>query len=254
MLRWALYGGALGTGAPVGLWLLLKGLDASLERALWVAYAYSGVATVAVFLLFGLFAGARMRRLGEAAIFDPLTGLCNRRFLAELLSRLLAGARRGRRELALLMIDLDRFKEVNDRHGHAVGDRTLAALAAAFAAATREADLVGRFGGEEFLVVCPDTGGDAAVEAAERLRRAAREVAPKELGWAGPQTVSIGVAVFGSDLDEGAAALVQRADRALYRAKAEGRDRGVLAAPPRPERRFIAPVVPRGPARQADAG
>ncbi len=159
------------------------------------------------------------RRLRELAVRDPLTLLFNRRHLMDRLDVELARVRRGH-PLAVVMIDLDRFKRVNDTDGHAAGDALLARLASALADAVRETDVVGRYGGDEFLVLLPDTRPDDADIAAERLAAAVREAGES----AGPVgvTASVGVA-FAREGDE-ARALIGRADAASYDAKAAGGD------------------------------
>jgi diguanylate cyclase (GGDEF)-like protein/PAS domain S-box-containing protein len=148
---------------------------------------------------------------------DALTGLPNRRALDEQLPREMARARRAESELCLAIIDLDRFKAFNDENGHLAGDAMLRECAVAWDSQLRGADTIIRFGGEEFLVVIPDAGLEAAAELVERLRA----VTPDD------QTCSAGLACW--DFSESADELVDRADSALYRAKAAGRDRLVRA-------------------------
>ncbi|MBI3283850.1 MAG: GGDEF domain-containing protein [Burkholderiales bacterium] len=162
---------------------------------------------------------------------DSLTGAYNRGYLTELAERELAVSRRYGRPLAVAMLDIDHFKQVNDNYGHAVGDRAIQALVDACTQNLRAIDHFGRTGGEEFVCVLPETGDAEAVLCAERLR-----LCLAALGIATEQgnlqfTVSIGVAVLNSrhaDWD----ALLKDADSALYRAKREGRNRVVLAPPP----------------------
>lgn len=148
---------------------------------------------------------------------DALTGLPNRRALDEQLPREMARARRAESGLCLAIVDLDRFKAYNDSHGHLAGDEMLRACALAWDSELRGEDTIVRFGGEEFLVVLPDSDPEQAAEIVERLRAATP---------AG-QTCSAGLACW--DFAESAEDLVGRADSALYRAKADGRDRLVLA-------------------------
>lgn len=167
------------------------------------------------------------------AVTDPLTGLYNRRVALPRLSAMVEDARRRPRpDLAVLALDLDNFKGINDTHGHAAGDAVLTIVAQRLAAALGGCDLLARIGGEEFLVAI---SGDAARDAqatAERLRTAIAQAPfalPAALGPALlPVTVSIGVALLDSGLDsgpDGAATLMRRADRALLAAKAAGRNR-----------------------------
>jgi len=167
----------------------------------------------------------RYSDLEDLAYRDELTELPNRRGAARQIDVLVSRARRHGHQLALLMIDADRFKAVNDEHGHAVGDIVLRELAARLRERVRREDVVGRWGGEEFVVALPETTPDAAAAVAESLRSAiaSRPVAAHDVVL--DATVSIGVAAWtGQELDE----LVQCADRALYAAKAAGRDRVVL--------------------------
>jgi diguanylate cyclase (GGDEF)-like protein len=157
-------------------------------------------------------------RLEELALTDPLTGLLNRRGLARELDRETARARRDGRRLGFALLDLDNFKAFNDTHGHQAGDRLLARTARTWTAQLRRPDVLARYGGEEFVLLLPGCGDQAdAVTACERVRRST----PDE------QTASAGVAVW--DGIEPPHTLLERADRALYAAKGEGRDRTALA-------------------------
>ncbi|MFP5502288.1 MAG: GGDEF domain-containing protein, partial [Candidatus Sericytochromatia bacterium] len=157
---------------------------------------------------------------------DPLTGLLNRRTLDDALMRMVAFARRSGHPLSLLMLDLDHFKRVNDTHGHEAGDAVLKAFASVLSGSLRASDMAVRYGGEEFLAVLPDTGTDAALGVAEKLRRAVENLAiPMGEAVVRP-TVSIGVATLAAG--ESGEALIGRADRALYRAKGEGRNRAAV--------------------------
>jgi diguanylate cyclase (GGDEF)-like protein len=126
--------------------------------------------------------------------------------------------------VALIMLDLDHFKAVNDTYGHPAGDRVLVALADALRQSMREVDVVGRLGGEEFAILMPDTSAEAATQAAERIRRAIEALVLDIDGQRLAFTASFGVAVFGR-ADDTIHDLFTRADRALYRAKQAGRNR-----------------------------
>ncbi len=165
-------------------------------------------------------------RLYRMAITDPLTGLFNRQHLAERLKEEVDRAHRYAVPLTLLMADLDHFKQVNDRHGHAAGDEVLEHVARRLGGVTREVDLVARYGGEEFVALLPNTGRDGAEQAARRIIHAIRECPAEVDGQPFPLTVSIGGAVLG--LREEPRDLLARADAALYQAKSEGRDRFVF--------------------------
>ncbi len=225
-IAWSLAGLVLAPGAPLGLWLIYLAagveLDAGAARlALW----YSGIATAVVFTSFGYLAGRLMDRLRRAALRDGLTGLFNRRFLRESLPQLQAAAARRRSPLCVVMVDLDHFKQVNDAHGHLVGDQTLAAVARALHDNSRRSDVVARYGGEEFAVLCPDTDCETGLQVAERLREAVERLDAAQLGHPGPQTISLGVAVQSPDHELSPEQLLDHADLALYRAKHRGRNR-----------------------------
>jgi two-component system cell cycle response regulator len=162
--------------------------------------------------------GARLEALLRE---DALTGLSNRRAVLTQLAGMVSAARRHGHPLSIAIVDLDHFKHVNDTHGHKVGDAVLVAAAHAMGTHLRAEDQLGRLGGEEFLVLLPDTDGEAAGYAAEKLR-AEVAAAPTPV----PVTVSIGVATWDGEAPED---LLQRADEALYAAKEAGRDQ-VLAA------------------------
>ncbi len=161
--------------------------------------------------------------LVQAAWTDPLTGVLNRAALLTGIEGALAEAAANDRALTLLFVDIDHFKALNDRHGHQVGDRVLQECAAQMQALLPDGGLVGRYGGEEFVLLLPDTAGDAGAALAERLRAAIAADRPgDERGVA--VTVSIGIAQYPAD-GEDLAVLLRAADRALYRAKAAGRNR-----------------------------
>jgi diguanylate cyclase (GGDEF)-like protein len=161
------------------------------------------------------------------ANIDALTGLPNRRYLEEVLA-VVGPRRRTGDSLGALMIDIDHFKRLNDRYGHATGDRVLHAVGQQIASAVRSEDTPARYGGEEFAVVLRQAEAEQAVEVAERIRSAIGAIPPSQMGLREPVSVSVGVAVSGAREVE-AQALLEKADRALYRAKREGRDRVVLA-------------------------
>ncbi len=167
-------------------------------------------------------------KLREQAIRDPLTGLFNRRYLTETLQREHARAARSGAPLALVLMDVDHFKQINDESGHESGDRVLQGLGALLAELSRNADVACRFGGEEFVVLLPDATGAAAAARAEQWRAA---IAQRNFGGEERElrvTASIGVAAFPAHAatpDE----LLRIADVALYQAKREGRNRVVLA-------------------------
>jgi diguanylate cyclase (GGDEF)-like protein len=170
------------------------------------------------------------RRLFErAAMFDDLTGVHNRRWLDETLQRSIERAERSAMPLCLALIDIDHFKGVNDAHGHDAGDAVLSSVAATMARHVRPADLVARFGGEEFVILFFETELDQAVAAAERVREivAATPVAMPDGRPLPSVTISIGVAQLAPGDDP--ARLLKAADVAMYQAKERGRNRVVRA-------------------------
>jgi len=177
------------------------------------------------------------RELQRLARTDQLTGLSNRRALLELGESLFLASRQRNSPLALLMLDLDHFKSINDRFGHLEGDRALVALAQVLRSELRASDVVGRLGGEEFAMILPDTQPEEAAQVAERIVQQLRRTVlwVREGDSAPPRalTASIGLANR-SAADEHPQQLLERADRALYQAKQAGRDRWVQAPDPRP--------------------
>jgi diguanylate cyclase (GGDEF)-like protein len=170
-----------------------------------------------------------------AALVDPLTELSRRHVLEDALRREAGRLKRTGGSLALVMVDLDHFKRINDTHGHRVGDQVLARVGRLLRSSARNLDLPARFGGEEFAVLLYDTEMDGALSFAERFRGNLREMrVPVEGRAAVEVTASLGVAV-GSDLVD-PEALIEAADRALYRAKSEGRDRLVSVRVEGPDR------------------
>jgi len=161
----------------------------------------------------------------ELALFDPLTGLNNRRFMENHLATMLDNAKVRRAPLTLMILDIDHFKQVNDTYGHDCGDEVLKGFADRLRGIIRGGDLLCRLGGEEFVIVMPGVAVQAATRIAERARLAIQEeqFPIDSSDRAIPVTVSIGLAERGPDDDAGS--LYRRADQALYRAKANGRNR-----------------------------
>jgi diguanylate cyclase (GGDEF)-like protein len=178
---------------------------------------------------------ANLRNLAIAemrAATDSLTGLPNKRAVGDTIKQLVADATRSRTTLSLLCLDLDHFKDINDRHGHAAGDITLAGVGAAMRSALRDRDFAGRSGGEEFVILLPDTDVDGAIQAAEGIRASISEVrVPNDDRTL---TASVGVATFPAHATT-PERLERLADAALYVAKRSGRDRTEVAMPPDPQ-------------------
>ena len=185
-------------------------------------FAITAIGSIAFLLMLRDLAEAEIRRL---VMFDPLTELFNRRAFMDLAGRELARSLRTRAPFAVLMMDLDQFKRVNDDFGHQAGDRVLAAFAEVAKRSVRKEDLVGRYGGEEFCAILPGAGPAKALEIAERIRHA---VAGRPLaGLPRVTTVSIGVSVceHGEPAPITLEGSIARADEALYAAKKAGRNR-----------------------------
>ena len=169
----------------------------------------------------------RYRQLQALMLRDSLTGLYNHTIIRERLGQEVARATRNNQPLALAMIDIDLFKKVNDTYGHATGDRVLKALAHLFTRRLRQSDVIGRYGGEEFVAILPNTSGEAACQVIDELRETFAQVRHISEGQAFGVTFSCGAAT--TPQYQTPAALSEAADRALYRAKSEGRNRVVLA-------------------------
>jgi len=166
-------------------------------------------------------------KLGELAVTDTLTGLCNRRALYAHLEREFNRSRRYGNPFSVLMLDIDHFKSVNDTWGHAVGDRVLVTVSSILKNTVRKTDFVGRYGGEEFLIVAPETPHAAGAVLGERIRRAVEEGTSQVEGQ--PRvTISIGVACSEIVSVGASEDLVQLADAGLYQAKDGGRNRCVV--------------------------
>ena len=196
----------------------------------WTVFAATAgpvaVATTAGAIVLGTLLVRERRRvlaeaaLREAAMIDHLTGLPNRRAFHDHLGRAVAQAGRSRAPLALLMLDVDGFKALNDAHGHGAGDAALIALSGALQGILPEADVPARLGGDEFSVVLPATTADGARQVAERVRAAVEEAS---------LSVSVGAAAFVPGMTP--EQLLKAADEALYRAKREGRNRVAMTPP-----------------------
>jgi diguanylate cyclase (GGDEF)-like protein len=198
-----------------------------------------------VFLLMALTKERAEARQRHAATIDSLTGIPNRRGFTERAGRLLGRSRRDQTPLTMLLFDLDRFKNVNDRFGHRMGDAVLSAFANSAAQSLRPLDLLGRIGGEEFVALLPGVDTNTAVEVAERVRDSFSIAAREVCGLPVAATVSVGTAsaaLSGYDFD----ALYASADAALYRAKQQGRNRietGRPMPPPAAPRRIATKAV-----------
>lgn len=169
------------------------------------------------------------------AFTDHLTGLRSRGYFEQQLEMEIKRAQRNGEQFALLMLDIDHFKRLNDTFGHHLGDKTLRRVAAALTEDMREVDTVARYGGEEFVIILPDTTAAEAHAVAQRIRLAVEQTGvPVGSGVTETITISIGLAVFDADAAT-KSGLMRNADRALYQAKAAGRNRVVMASQLHPE-------------------
>jgi diguanylate cyclase (GGDEF)-like protein len=173
-----------------------------------------------------------LQDLQEQAITDPLTGLVNRRYLREFLPRELTRAARNDESLAVVMVDIDYFKRVNDTFGHDAGDLVLRELGTLLRSQVRASDVACRFGGEEFALVLPESSAEGARQKAEAIRAAMKNLEIKYGGQPiGRLSASFGVAAFPEHAKD-ADALLRVADEALYQAKGAGRDRVMVGGTP----------------------
>jgi diguanylate cyclase (GGDEF)-like protein len=227
-IRWLFYGALLSFIGPLGEWLLLHVVPANSNNQVVYIYIYTEVLTLVLFSSFGYFLGKYADRIEELMVVDKLTGLYNRHFMAERLSEFVSMHRRYNNYFSVILLDLDHFKEVNDTHGHVVGDQTLRSVAAIIAQEVRETDHPCRFGGEEFIVLCPHTTLEEAQNIAERIRNVVSELSENEMGHAGPQTLSAGVFHQSGDFPPTSVKeVLENTDKALYMAKEEGRNKTV---------------------------
>ena len=167
--------------------------------------------------------------LHSQSVRDPLTGLFNRRYLEESLQREVSRAKRSKRPLGIVMLDLDNFKPFNDRLGHEAGDNVLREVGRFLQSHVRGDDIACRYGGEEFTLLLPEASLEVVRARAEHLRERIKQLQVDYHGQLlGPLTVSLGVAIL-PDHGGSAEAVLQAADAALYRAKTDGRERVVVA-------------------------
>jgi diguanylate cyclase (GGDEF)-like protein len=251
-ILYPLYGVVLGGLVPFA-WLLWRAF--STRHDWWMkwgkaefakngdVYAVIGIVAVAVFSLVGYLIAQRKNdlleeaesikdtnlHLEELASTDGLTGLFNARYMRERLQIEMENSRRT--SFTCLLVDIDHFKRINDHLGHPFGDAALVRAADVMQRAVRRIDIVGRLGGEEFLIILPDTPVNRGMEVAERLRAAMQAETFSHDGKSSPITVSVGVASKEANQAMDSAALLKAADEALYAAKKAGRNRVVLWEP-----------------------
>ncbi len=233
-------GCVLGLGSPTGAFVLRYWLADPLLKAAWVRheldynflfYAYMGMGTVVAFMIFGYVIGLRSERqrlsnrqlsarvdeLHLKSVTDGLTGAYTHGYLQEILEIEIQRALTEKTPLSVMVIDIDDFKRINDSHGHLFGDRVIKETAETISANVRSDDILGRYGGDEFVVIMPGADAQTAVHVAGRARSGIAKN-----GYLA--TISVGVATFDGASNEEPAALLHRADMNLYQAKHDGKN------------------------------
>jgi diguanylate cyclase (GGDEF)-like protein len=233
-------GALLGLGSPIGAFVLRYWLADPYLRETWARselsynflfYSYMAVGTVAAFLVFGYFLGlrseeqrlnnrmlaARVDELHLKSVTDALSGAFTYGYLYEVMELEIQRTLTDKRPLSVMILDIDEFKRINDSHGHLFGDRVIRETAETISAHVRSNDILGRYGGDEFVVVMPGADAATAAHVAERVRAGVAKN-----GFM--TTVSVGVATFDGTSQEKPAELLHRADMHLYQAKRDGRN------------------------------
>ena len=236
--RWLMLGGYLIGAATLGSRAVVSVVDPGAIPSFLGPSAFQGINflfVLAVILVTSVgFLLLHKERSEEAAqklaLTDPLTGAFNRRTFLELAEKEIARTRRARGSLSLIMLDLDHFKQMNDRNGHLAGDEVLKGVVAITLTCLRKEDFLVRYGGEEFCILLPSVAIDRAAVMAERIREAVEQARFSFKGRALSVTISIGVTTLSMEGNENVDTVVNRADEALYAAKKAGRNR-VVAFP-----------------------
>lgn len=187
-----------------------------------------------VFIAFGLIVMTQdnlRRDLERLASYDALTGVLTRRVILDLLDKSMAKVSRTGQPLAVMMIDLDHFKRINDNYGHSVGDSVLEKIITAVESVLRKDTYIGRYGGEEFLIVMPDTSHEQLLEVSERIRQAAAKTLIRHQQSTIQCTISVGALIIDASNVDWLSDPVTQADKALYQAKQQGRNQVVIAGP-----------------------
>jgi diguanylate cyclase (GGDEF)-like protein len=229
--RWAFIGSTLSFVGPLGEWLFLKLFVITDESNLALTYLYTELWTLLCFSGFGYFLGRTTEKIEHMASHDALTGVISRRYLIQQFNDLLAFQARYNQTFSAMMLDLDHFKKVNDNYGHLIGDKCLVAAAKCMKQSCREIDVVGRYGGEEFIILCPNTNEAEVMRLAERVRLNISLLTEKELGYPGPLTLSIGLITVCKLNDMSINNIISKLDTALYTAKNNGRNQTHIASP-----------------------
>lgn len=251
-VSFALLGALVGLGSPVGAFVMRWWHAEPRIFEMWMEvelsanadfYGYMGLGTIAAFAFFGWYVGGQIQRhrvrnralrqrvdvLHLKSVTDGLTGAFSHAYLQEVLTLELEKAKSERQPLSILMMDLDDFKKLNDGHGHLFGDRVLKELTETASMNIRHEDVLGRYGGEEFLVIMPGADAITAGRVAERVRRSFERagILPMKGAGAVTTTVSIGAATYPGEGDVDPRALISKADTNLYSAKRAGKNKVV---------------------------
>jgi diguanylate cyclase (GGDEF)-like protein len=239
----------LGLGSPIGAFLMRYWLSDPILKHLWVVhelqynfafYAYMGIGTVGSFMIFGYALGLRSERqrvhnrilsarideLHLKSVTDSLTGAYTHGYLHEVLEIEIQRSLTDKSPLSILILDIDDFKRINDTHGHLFGDRVIKETAETISANIRGEDILGRYGGDEFLVIMPGADEETTVQVARRI---CTSIAKNGF----MATVSIGATTFTGDETQSVKELIQRADNNLYQAKHDGKNQVATASSPR---------------------
>nr|HPG93193.1 GGDEF domain-containing protein [Dokdonella sp.] len=192
-----------------------------------IVFTYASLLPVIATSGFLLMCGDRLNKdLSRLAMLDPLTGVSNRRTMTELANKAIAASKRHGRALSLLILDIDHFKRINDQFGHEAGDLALCRFVQLVREMMRESDVIARLGGEEFVLILPDSDERAALAVAERIRQRLDNSDFSISGWPVPLRASIGVGTLGPEVSN-LETLLRETDRAMYEAKRSGRNRVV---------------------------
>ncbi len=225
--RWMLVGAMLSFIGPFGEWLVLQLIPQGLASPLILSYIYTEIITFLAFGFSGFLLGNYVEKIEKLAYTDPLTGVSSRHYLMSRLEELMTMSDRHGEGFSVIMFDLDYFKQVNDNYGHLVGDQTLKSFANCVMGHKRNIDIFGRYGGEEFILLCPRTEERDGLVLADRIRLEVEKLDKKALGFYGPQTVSAGVYEMMPGVKMSTEELLSLVDQALYDAKLQGRNRVV---------------------------
>jgi len=222
--RWALFGSLLSVIGPLGGYIFLAVAKQENFSQLWLTYLYTEILTLISFTLFGYILGRKAELIEYHSLHDHLTGLYNRGYLMDLFKENISLHLRYSQTFSAIMLDLDYFKQVNDQHGHLVGDKTLMATAQCVKQTIRSSDIAGRYGGEEFIILCPNTESSDALHLAERIRKNVASLSEDDIGFQGVQTASFGVLTLTPKMDAKLNVILKKLDDALYQAKHLGRN------------------------------